>query len=60
MWVVVDVEGLFLYFDGVWVFNVVVKLGVDVCEIMCCFDIVSVCLSKGFGVLVGSVLFGLV
>jgi len=46
------------HLDGARVFNAVVKLEVDVREIVCFFDTVSVCLSKGLGAPVGSVLCG--
>jgi len=46
------------HLDGARVFNAVVKLEVDVREIVCFFDTVSVCLSKGLGAPVGSVLWG--
>lgn len=55
---VADAEGLPLHLDGARVFNAAVKLGVDVREITRCFDTVSVCLSKGLGAPVGSVLLG--
>lgn len=46
------------HLDGARVFNAAVKLGVDVKEIAQHFDSVSVCLSKGLGAPVGSVLCG--
>ena len=55
---VADAEGVPLHLDGARVFNAAVKLGVDVREITRCFDTVSVCLSKGLGAPVGSVLLG--
>jgi threonine aldolase len=51
-------RGLGLHLDGARLFNAVVKLGVDVGEIGVLFDTVSVCLSKGLGAPVGSVLCG--
>jgi threonine aldolase len=51
-------RGLGLHLDGARLFNAVVKLGVDVGEIGALFDTVSVCLSKGLGAPVGSVLCG--
>lgn len=51
-------HGLALHLDGARVFNAAVKLGVDVREIARHFDSVSVCLSKGLGAPVGSVLCG--
>jgi threonine aldolase len=47
---------LSFHLDGARVFNAAVKLGVDVREISRHFDSVSVCLSKGLGAPVGSVL----
>lgn len=55
---VADTEGLPLHLDGARVFNAAVKLGVDVREITQHFDTVSICLSKGLGAPVGSVLLG--
>jgi len=55
---VADEYGLALHLDGARVFNASVKLGVDVSEISRHFDSVSVCLSKGLGAPVGSVLCG--
>ena len=48
--------GLALHLDGARVFNAAVYLGVPVAEIAAGFDSVSVCLSKGLGAPVGSVL----
>ncbi|MBD3306901.1 low-specificity L-threonine aldolase [candidate division KSB3 bacterium] len=47
-----------LHLDGARVFNAAVKLGVSVQEIARHFDSISVCLSKGLGAPVGSVLCG--
>jgi threonine aldolase len=47
-----------LHLDGARVFNAAVKQGVPVREIAQHFDTVSVCLSKGLGAPVGSVLCG--
>jgi threonine aldolase len=49
---------LSLHLDGARVFNAAVKHGVDVREITRGFDTVSVCLSKGLGAPVGSLLCG--
>ena len=49
---------LSLHLDGARVFNAGVKHGIDVREISRWFDSVSVCLSKGLGAPVGSVLCG--
>ncbi len=46
------------HLDGARVFNAAVKLGIDVKEIAKHFDSISVCLSKGLGAPVGSVLCG--
>lgn len=51
-------RGLSTHLDGARVFNAAVKLGIDVREIAAPFDTVSVCLSKGLGAPVGSVLCG--
>ena len=51
-------RGLGLHLDGARLFNATVKQGVQVREISCLFDTVSVCLSKGLGAPVGSVLCG--
>lgn len=46
------------HLDGARVFNAVVKLGVPLAAITKDFDTVSICLSKGLGAPVGSVLVG--
>ena len=51
-------HGLQLHLDGARLFNAAVKLGVNAREISQYFDSVSVCLSKGLGAPVGSVLCG--
>ncbi|WP_130899197.1 low-specificity L-threonine aldolase [Pseudomonas sp. Sample_11] len=51
-------HGLELHLDGARLYNAAVKLGVDAREITQHFDSVSVCLSKGLGAPVGSVLCG--
>lgn len=51
-------EGLPLHLDGARVYNAAAALGVPVAEITRHFDTVSVCLSKGLGAPVGSVLVG--
>jgi threonine aldolase len=56
--VFVKEHGLRLHLDGARVFNAAVKLGVDVKEISKHYDTVSVCLSKGLGAPVGSILCG--
>ena len=50
--------GLALHLDGARLYNAAVKLGVDAGDITRHFDSVSVCLSKGLGAPVGSVLCG--
>ena len=51
-------HGLALHLDGARGFNAAVKLGVPIERIARNFDTVSVCLSKGLGAPVGSVLCG--
>ena len=51
-------RGLALHLDGARLFNAVVKLGCTASDISTHFDSVSVCLSKGLGAPVGSVLCG--
>ncbi|MDD1967596.1 low-specificity L-threonine aldolase [Pseudomonas putida] len=51
-------KGLSLHLDGARLYNASVKLGVDAREITRHFDSVSVCLSKGLGAPIGSVLCG--
>lgn len=51
-------RNLGLHLDGARIFNAAVYLGVPVTEISKHFDSVSVCLSKGLGAPVGSVLCG--
>lgn len=51
-------RGLALHLDGARLYNAAVKLGVDARMITEYFDSVSVCLSKGLGAPVGSVLCG--
>jgi threonine aldolase len=51
-------KGLGLHLDGARIFNAAISLGVPVTEIGRHFDSVSVCLSKGLGAPVGSVLCG--
>ncbi len=54
----VDQHGLGLHLDGARLFNAAVKLGVPGAEIAEHFDTVSICLSKGLGAPVGSLLVG--
>lgn len=51
-------RGLRLHLDGARLFNAAVKLGVSAAEIARHVDSVSVCLSKGLGAPVGSILCG--
>lgn len=51
-------HGLKNHLDGARVYNAAVKLDIDVKEISQHFDSISVCLSKGLGAPVGSVLCG--
>jgi threonine aldolase len=51
-------RGLGLHLDGARLFNAVVRLGVPVRDVARHFDTVSVCLSKGLGAPIGSVLVG--
>ncbi|MBN9334644.1 low-specificity L-threonine aldolase [Devosia sp.] len=51
-------RGLGLHLDGARAFNASVKLGVDIAAFTAPFDTVSICLSKGLGAPVGSVLIG--
>ncbi|MFB9994309.1 threonine aldolase family protein [Deinococcus oregonensis] len=55
---VADQEGLPLHLDGARVFNAAAALDVPLSDITGHFDTVSVCLSKGLGAPVGSVLVG--
>ncbi|MFT7475097.1 MAG: threonine aldolase [Verrucomicrobiales bacterium] len=54
----VDEIGLSLHLDGARIWNAAAALGVDVADIAAPFDSVSVCLSKGLGAPLGSVLVG--
>ena len=51
-------HGLGLHLDGARTFNASVQLGVDIATFAAPFDTVSICLSKGLGAPVGSVLVG--
>jgi threonine aldolase len=53
-----DEHGLALHLDGARIFNAAVEQGITAAEIAAPFDSVSVCLSKGLGCPVGSVLAG--
>jgi threonine aldolase len=51
-------HGLGLHLDGARAFNACTVLGTDIAEFTAPFDTVSICLSKGLGAPVGSVLIG--
>lgn len=51
-------NNLSLHLDGARVFNAVVSLGVNIQDISDCVDSMSICLSKGLGAPVGSLLVG--
>ena len=51
-------HGLGLHLDGARAFNASVALGMDIKDFTAAFDSVSICLSKGLGAPVGSVLVG--
>ncbi len=51
-------NNLHFHLDGARVFNAVVAEGVELCKVTGLFDSVSICLSKGLGAPVGSVLCG--
>lgn len=51
-------HGLGLHLDGARAFNACVSLGVGIADFTAPFDTVSICLSKGLGAPVGSVLVG--
>lgn len=55
---IADETGMRMHLDGARVFNAAVALKVTVAELCTPFDTVSVCLSKGLGAPVGSVLCG--
>lgn len=54
----VDQNGLKLHLDGARVYNAAIALQVDVKEISRYFDSMSICLSKGLGAPIGSLLLG--
>lgn len=55
---VVDEYQLALHLDGARAYNAAIKLDVDITQITRYFDSVSICLSKGLGAPVGSLLLG--
>ncbi|MCK8085841.1 low-specificity L-threonine aldolase [Vibrio sp. 1CM8B] len=54
----VNQHGLQMHLDGARVYNAAVALGVDIKEIAQHFDSMTICLSKGLGAPVGSLLLG--
>ncbi|MEZ9232470.1 low-specificity L-threonine aldolase [Vibrio amylolyticus] len=54
----VDTHNLSLHLDGARIYNAVAALNVDVKEIAQYFDSMTICLSKGLGAPVGSLLLG--
>lgn len=55
---VCDEHGLILHLDGARLFNVIVETGEDPKEIGAEFETISICISKGLGAPVGSLLLG--
>ncbi len=53
-----DERGLTLHLDGARVYNAAVALKVDITEIVKYFDSFTICLSKGLGAPIGSLLLG--
>lgn len=51
-------NGLALHLDGARIFNALIATGDNALQYGACFDTISVCLSKGLGAPVGSVLVG--
>jgi threonine aldolase len=51
-------NGMGVHLDGARVFNASVALGIDIAKLVEPFDTVSICLSKGLGAPIGSVLVG--
>ncbi|MCE2569923.1 low-specificity L-threonine aldolase [Motilimonas eburnea] len=51
-------HNLRMHLDGARAFNAAVKLDIPICELVQYFDSVSICLSKGLGAPVGSLLMG--
>lgn len=54
----VNLHGLQLHLDGARVYNAAIALAVDIKEISQYFDSMSICLSKGLGAPIGSLLVG--
>ncbi|MND89969.1 L-allo-threonine aldolase [compost metagenome] len=51
-------NNLFLHLDGARIFNAIIAKGNSTADVGNCFDGISICLSKGLGTPVGSVLLG--
>ena len=51
-------RGLRLHLDGARLFNVLVETGESTADVGACFDTISICMSKGLGAPVGSLLLG--
>ncbi|MCD9511662.1 low-specificity L-threonine aldolase [Photobacterium phosphoreum] len=54
----VDQHGLQMHLDGARVYNAAVAMNVDITEIVKYFDSFTICLSKGLGAPIGSLLLG--
>ncbi|WP_318399837.1 low-specificity L-threonine aldolase [Photobacterium leiognathi] len=54
----VNQHGLKLHLDGARIYNAAAALNIDICEIVKYFDSFTICLSKGLGAPVGSLLLG--
>ncbi|WP_219906085.1 low-specificity L-threonine aldolase [Photobacterium leiognathi] len=54
----VDQHGLKLHLDGARIYNAAAALNIDICKIVKYFDSFTICLSKGLGAPVGSLLLG--
>jgi len=55
---VCDDNGLILHLDGARLFNVLVETGEDTIDVGAQFDTISICISKGLGAPIGSLLIG--
>jgi len=58
IWALCRARGLALHLDGARLFNALVETGESPVEWGACFDTISICLSKGLGAPVGSLLLG--
>lgn len=52
------VKPVSMHLDGARLFDAVTAKGVDIKEYCACFDNVSICLSKGLGAPMGSIILG--